>query len=364
MSDEAARLRALVEVLGEIPMPSVTLPTGTASVVLDASQLDDAAVIRSVGSVEFVVASDYVRGPEFTMYKLGHLTLYDLGYYLAVANISDLAAMGATPLALLAVVRYPAEMTVDDYADVIRGVRDASDVYGAAVIGGDSGTAERLILSATAIGVVSPGRALLRSGARPGDLVFVTGEIGTAGAAILYFSEFQRGLGQATAATESALLHAWARPTARVTAGRAFAEGEGITACQDTSDGLFGTLGELGRANAVGFHLASDALPVPAAVTEVAEILGLDRVGLACSASVDFELVVTVDPAHAIDVRTRMSLAGIAMHEIGTVVATPGVVCVEDGVERPLIAVPWNHQNEDPAAAVRAGLTQTRSAPE
>src|SRR5205823_3775557 len=126
--------------------------------------------------------SDYVRGSKFTLFELGHLSHYDLGYYLAIANFSDIAAMGAKPLALLSVVRYPPEMADSDFDLVLQGIADGAQACSAANVGGDIGEAERLMLSATALGVCAPGRALLRSGAKAGDVLCLTGEVGTAGA--------------------------------------------------------------------------------------------------------------------------------------------------------------------------------------
>ena len=115
---------------------------------------DDCAVFRLTGEQDLVVGSDYVRGPKFRLYEMGLLDDYDVGYYLIAANVSDIAAMGARPIGVVTVVRYPPDMSDDTFTSTLRGIRDACRHFSAPNVGGDIGGAERLILSATALGVV------------------------------------------------------------------------------------------------------------------------------------------------------------------------------------------------------------------
>src|SRR3954463_2553220 len=84
-----------------------TAPSSQVRLTAGADTQDDCAVFSFHGNQQLVVGSDYVRGPKFRLYEYGLLTEYDLGYYLAAANISDVAAMGAHPIGLLSVIRYP-----------------------------------------------------------------------------------------------------------------------------------------------------------------------------------------------------------------------------------------------------------------
>ena len=97
---------------------------------------DDCAVVHIDGSVDLVVGSDYVRGPKFMLYESGHLTLADLGRFCVTANASDLAAMGAAPLGFLSVVRYPSEMSEDEFREVLSGIDQACVQY--LRLGGDT----------------------------------------------------------------------------------------------------------------------------------------------------------------------------------------------------------------------------------
>src|SRR5918999_983276 len=184
---------------------------GKVNLLIGANAQDDCAVFQIRGDQELVLGSDYVRGVGFRLYELGHLNNYDIGYYLAMANFSDIAAMGAQPIALLSVIRYPRELSDNDFKSVIHGIREACAKVGAPNVGGDIGTAERLILSASAVGVVEPGRSLLRSGARPGDRLCVSGYTGIAAAAQRYFGQTNLEGMRIASDKETELLAAWKR---------------------------------------------------------------------------------------------------------------------------------------------------------
>src|SRR5262249_25140100 len=117
------------------------------SAPIGAAEGDDCAVV-SIGGVDLVIGTDYVRGPKFSMFEAGELSCRDLGRFLAVANASDIAAMGADPWGMLVVVRYSKDMTEGDFHEVMYGVDEVCAAHGFRLLGGDTGSAERLILSA------------------------------------------------------------------------------------------------------------------------------------------------------------------------------------------------------------------------
>ena len=102
-------------------------------------EADDCAVVELDGPCSLIVGSDYVRGVKFALYEMGLLGLRELGRYLAVANLSDLAAMGALPFGLLTAIRYPEKMTLEEFDQIFEGLCDACEEYGAKPIGGDVG---------------------------------------------------------------------------------------------------------------------------------------------------------------------------------------------------------------------------------
>jgi thiamine-monophosphate kinase len=321
----------------------------TISLAVGADQKDDCAVIDVSGPVSLVFGTDYVRGPKFALYERGLLNNYDIGYYLVVANISDIAAMGAAPLAVATVVRYPKTMSDRDFEAIVAGIDDAARACGAVNVGGDIGGAERIILSASALGACAPGCALTRSGARAGDLLCVTGPAGTAGAAVAYFVD-ESFTSRLSPDVEAALLAAWKRPVARTIEGGILGRQKLATACQDTSDGLKATVEQLAAASGVGFVIERDSLPIDQPTAEVASLIAADSVALALSASVDFQLAFTIGPTMLARCEDEFSRADRRLHVIGNATEDRSVTLRDlDGELRPLPGVTWRHQEGDVA---------------
>lgn len=349
VGDEKARVEQLARLLEASPDTWHVDDELMARATIGASDGDDAAVVEVSGASSIVVASDYIRGVKFALYEAGLLSYYDLGWYLAAANLSDIAAMGAIPVGLLTVVRYDSAMGDEAYLDVLRGAKDAAAQVGAAILGGDSGGAERLILSASAIGLASPGSCLTRSAARPGDVICLTGSVGAPAAAIVHF--VRDAPAPATDELVEQLLRAWRRPLPRIAEGRLLAQCGGRVACQDVSDGLRSTLVELARHSGVRFVVDRHAIPLDPAVIDVAELYGLDPLTLATSASVDFELLFTL-PAERLEiVRRAFDTDGHHLYVIGEVENGEGAVMKSrDGAVVPFPGVEWRHQTENVAA--------------
>lgn len=348
LSDEPTRLQTIVtRIFADTPEKfSTTLHNG-ASVELceGVAAQDDCAVFRCSGTQELVVGSDYVRGPKFRLYEAGLLDEYDLGYYLAAANFSDVAAMGARPIGLLTVIRYPPDMDDDVFTSVLNGVRDACTDVGAPAIGGDIGGAERLILSGTALGVCAPGGALLRRGAKPGDLLCMTGATGVAGAAMAYLRAHDGS--SAIESFRDVLLASWKRPQARIGEGVRLGESGLVSSSLDTSDGLKAAIENIAAASGVGFQVEEDAIPVTDEVAAVCDHLDLDLMSTIMGDSVDFELVFTVPEIHADGLSALFTDAGLSFTAIGRATATGEVELRDvDGRPRSLPGAAWRHQPE------------------
>ncbi|MBP2340151.1 thiamine-monophosphate kinase [Saccharothrix coeruleofusca] len=351
-SDEPTRLRNIIVRLfggqADAFAPPTAFDHGRVELIAGADAQDDCAVFRLSGDLELVVGSDYVRGPKFRLYEMGHLNEYDLGYYLVVANVSDIAAMGARPIGVLSVVRYPPNMSDAVFSHVMTGIRDACASFGCLNIGGDIGSAERLILSASALGVCPPGRSLLRAGARPGDAVCLTAPTGLAGAAMAYS---RAGIRDAEIESSylDAMLASWRRPTARVAEGVILSSSGAVTSCQDTSDGLKATLESIAAASGVGITVEERSVPIPEAVGAVASRVGADPLALVMGDSVDFELVFTV-PEPAVAPLTDL----LDFHRIGLVTEERSVALLRsDGNLTALPGQAWRHAPEDPGTARR-----------
>lgn len=362
-SDESHRLRNVV-----VPLLSTmtsgakfSAAGGDASFHIGAGQLDDCAVLDFHGEVSFVIGSDYVRGPKFALYEQGILNEYDLGFYLVMANVSDIAAMGALPIGLLTIVRYPLDLSDDQFELIMKGIRDAAQLCNAVIVGGDIGEAERVILAATAFGICEKGKYLLRSQARDGDLICVTGPVGTPGAAVAYYRS--RGeIGQKLPVEiEEELIASWKRPEARVQEGLLLSKHGFAHACQDISDGLKATIEEITERSGKGSIIDETAIPIEVSVGEVARLLKVDVTSLALSASVDFELLFTIGESDLKGCEGVFASAGKRFYVIGRITDDhQNLLRKADGKITALPGVAWRHQSSDVALAVVDKLREQR----
>lgn len=225
---------------------------------------DDAAVVRAPPEERdrpslLLTTDAVVAGVHF---DLALITLSDVGWRALSVAVSDIAAMGGTPAHALVSVGAEPGTDLDQIAD---GIAEASEAWHCPVVGGDLSAAAQLVISVAVTGGLQ-GRwpATLRSGARPGDALFVTGPLGSSAAGLRLLRrgpEADPGLDQADRA---ALELAYRRPRARLAEGRA-ARAAGATAMMDISDGLGLDLHRLAGASGVGFVL--DDVPVAAGAT-------------------------------------------------------------------------------------------------
>ena len=265
---------------------------------------DDSAVVAAPDG-RFVVTTDMmIHGPDF---RLAWSLPHDLGWKAAASNLSDIAAMGATPTALVVAIAAPADSPITLLEGIADGLRDgcAAMAPGCGVVGGDLSVSPTLTLAVTAFGDLGGRPPVLRSGAQPGDQVAVSGHLGAAAAALqLLFTEGVDESGEPDARRAAALRDrtpAQLAPTPPIADGVLAALG-GATAMLDLSDGLAIDSGRLAKASGVGLDFES-------------ALLGTD-VALALGGGEDHSLLATF-PASA-------ALPG-AFRRIGTVVAGEGV---------------------------------------
>ncbi|HEY0260089.1 MAG TPA: thiamine-phosphate kinase [Lacisediminihabitans sp.] len=215
---------------------------------------DDAAVVAAPDG-RFVVTTDMmIHGPDF---RLAWSTPHDLGWKAAASNLSDVAAMGAVPSALVVAIAAPADSPVGLLEGIADGLRDACEALspGCGVVGGDLSVSGTLTIAVTAFGDLEGRAPVLRSGARVGDVVAVAGVLGEAASALrLLFADAVDDRGEPDAALAAALRPAAAAqltPRPPIWAGPVAARG-GATAMLDLSDGLAIDSGRLAAASGVG----------------------------------------------------------------------------------------------------------------
>lgn len=242
---------------------------------------DDAAVIE-VPSGRVVLTTDVIV--EDVDFRLDTFGPADIGWKALAINTSDVAAMGATPLYALATISLHRDSPVELFEGVADGLFEAAEAFGVHLIGGDISEAGELTVGATLIGI--PGeRSVTRDGAKPGDAICVTGELGGAAGGLI-------ALERQIDAPE--LIERQRRPRPRVEEGR-YAARSGATAMIDLSDGLAMDLGHLVRASGVGCVVELDALPIDRNLGA----MDVDGVELAVAGGEDFELLFTIPDAAA-----------------------------------------------------------------
>jgi len=299
---------------------------------------DDAALLAVPPGMELATAIDtLVEGVHF----LPGTAPADLGWKALAVNLSDLAAMGATPAWALLALTLPGAMAAEARIAFVDGFADGFAALAApqrlALVGGDT-TRGPLAVSVAVHGFVPPGQALLRSGARPGDAVLVTGTLGDAAAGLQLARHPAHGAVEpARAAFLAGRLH---RPTPRLAAGLAL-RGR-ASACVDVSDGLLADLGHLCEASGAGAEI--DAALLPRSPALLAAFDGAAARDFALAGGDDYELCFTVPAAGVADVQADLARLGCGATRIGCIVEGRGVrVRGEDGAWLETPRRGWDH---------------------
>ena len=305
---------------------------------------DDAAVLRPAPGMDLVATTDaFVEGRH---YLTGGSDPAELGARLAVANLSDLAAMAAIPRWALVSIGVRVEHEVEGLLALERGIEQALGRDGAVVVGGNITATDRPEwLCLTLLGEVARGREWTRRGARPGDLIAVSGAPGRAGAGLRLARARGADAGGRTAGEWDALLDAWLRPRSRVALAQALAASGAVTAAIDVSDGLLGDLGHLCEASGVGAEIDAEAGAGDALLARAARELGVDAFDLYAGPSDDYELLLAVDPARREACEDAAGAAGVTVGFIGRLTDTPGAIArlSPDGTRRTLEPAGFDH---------------------
>lgn len=297
---------------------------------------DDAAVID--GDPVTVVAQDLlVDGVHF---RRTTSSLSDIGHKALAVNLSDLAAMGATPVAAFIGLGIPTDDGLDAQAvDALYGAMEAlAELHGVTIAGGDITAAPALLLAVTALGHMPAGIApVRRSTARPGDSLYLTGTLGGAAAGLRLLDEPGLAVGVPTA---DALRAASRRPTPRVDAGRRLAAA-GVSAMMDCSDGLALDVSRLATASHVEIQIDLERVPLAQGVAQVARAAGSAADLFAATGGDDYELIVTAPAALAAEVGSDLD---VPLTAIGRVVAGSGVTLRRDGATITPETQGWEHR--------------------
>jgi thiamine-monophosphate kinase len=269
---------------------------------------DDAAVVAAPEERCLLTTDLLVEGLDF---ELAWFTGADVGWKSLAVNASDIAAMGGLPRHAVAALALRQDASVDLVDGIVDGMRDACRCWGVTLVGGDISGGSDIAVSVAMTGAVA--RPVLRSGARVGDEIFVTGSLGGAASGLAALRA-----GVEARARFPTLVERQLRPRARVDAGVALARA-GATAMIDVSDGLAVDLARLLEASGVGCAVDPDEIPIDEGVMALAraypEIVS-DPLEAALLGGEDYELLFTIEATEG-----RAPLEEVSCTRIGTIVA-------------------------------------------
>jgi thiamine-monophosphate kinase len=294
---------------------------------------DDAAVVRSSSGKETVISTDLLV--EDIDFRRTTTPPYLLGHKALAVSLSDLAAMGSRPLWSLISIGVPEDVWESDFIDrLYDGLLDLANRYGVQLIGGDtSRTNERIVIDSIVIGECLPGMALKRTGASPGDQIFVTGSLGAAAAGLRLIERGAHLVEQNLADEDSQkldhVLLRQLRPEPRVGWGIVLGEERIASSMIDLSDGLSSDLNHLCAASDVGALIDAALLPIDDRVVELCGRRALDPLQLALHGGEDFELLFTVKPENIARLPRRVD--GVEIKRIGEVTHANEGVKISEG---------------------------------
>jgi thiamine-monophosphate kinase len=290
---------------------------------------DDAAITVPDGATATSVDLA-VDGVHFRLETAGARSI---GRKALAAALSDLAAMGAVAGEAFVQLGLPEGFAEGDCLELADGLAEVAAEHGVEVLGGDISRAPALTLAVSVVGhAESPEALVRRDGARAGDVVCVTGELGGARAGHLLLERPELGSNLA-APVASALRARQLEPEPRLAAGRALAAG-GASAMIDISDGLAGDAEHVARASGVRLELEAERIPIMPGVAGLAATADVDPVELAASGGEDYELLASIPPAALEPAVEALAGGRLALTMIGRVVSGEGVAITRaDGSE-------------------------------
>ena len=307
---------------------------------------DDAAIVRSSGGKDTVVAADLLV--EDIDFRRSTVPARFLGHKTLTVSLSDIAAMGARPRWCLTSIGLPEDVWQTEFLDnFYEGLFELARQYDVQLIGGDtSRTPERIVIDSVLVGECSGDRAVTRSGAIPGDQIFVTGSLGGSAAGLrliergAHLADHNLGTNETQALDQVLLRHL--RPEARVGWGIVLGQERLATSMIDISDGLSSDLNHICSESRVGSLIESSLLPIDHQVVELCGRRALDPLQLALHGGEDFELLFTVRPNDVGRLPKRVD--GVGITRIGEVrPASEGVKISEGTRVWELAQEGWKH---------------------
>ena len=282
---------------------------------------DDAAAFEvPAGRAVVTTCDSQVEGVHF---RRDRIQPEDVGWRAVAVNLSDLAAMGAEPNFIIVSLALPADLEVSWIRSVYAGIAEINREFAISTIGGNiSGTVGPIVIDVTAFGSCEPSELTLRSGARAGDCVVVTGAPGWSALGLALSDSPDAG----RIFERDQFLSAHHRPKPRCKEGRIAADTGLVHAMIDVSDGVLADLGHVCEQSQLGAEIDVDALPMNERFVDVALRLGLDPVELVLGGGEDYELLMAVPPSNMERLAAGFKQSKLApLYRIGEFTEAPGV---------------------------------------
>lgn len=313
--NELGERELIARIAGLLSRPGKNLP---------AAGEDDCAVLDTGGEDYLLITTDMLhRKTDFPCRMSG----WQIGWMSIAVNLSDIASKGGRPIGVLMAMGIPPDSDLDFIEDVARGMNACAVKFGTHIIGGDTDSHDELTIVGTALGLVEKELLIRRRGAKVGNLVCVTGCLGTAGAALIALKKDVQ--------VSQEILRALFEPVPRINEGMALVESRAVTSMIDISDGLALSLHDMSKASGVGFKIYENMLPV---LPEVKKLLkGDDLLDAAVFTGGDFELLFTVVPE-----KLDMAKEACPLTVIGEVIREGILIEKKTGIEK-LIARGYEH---------------------
>ncbi|WP_079914490.1 thiamine-phosphate kinase [Paenibacillus sp. 32352] len=309
---------------------------------------DDAAVAHLTPGCQLVMTCDTMT--EEIHFKQITMRNQDIGYKAMAAAVSDIAAMGAMPRYALVAVSFPKETSQARIEEIYEGLYECANRWNVVIVGGDTTSSiGGITVSVTVLGEVETGKALLRSSAKPGDVLFITGELGRSAAGLDFL------LTQSIPAKQweerldwrnrQSLIQAHCRPDPQIEAGRLLQQSGVCHALNDVSDGLASEAWEIAEASNAGIDLIEDRIPINGELMDYALQAGKDPLDFILFGGEDYQLVGTMPAEHAAAMQMKFKEAGLELFIIGYVNGeTKGVRLVQSsGSVLPIEKKGYNH---------------------
>jgi len=265
------------------------------------------------------------------------MSLWQAARKAVVMNVSDFAAKGVKPLAILVSLGLPGNLTGKDIEEIGEGLNAGAREYNAYIIGGDTNEASDLVISLSVFGIAKKNMLMLRSGAKPGDLVAVTGFFGTTSAGLKILLDNL----EAPQKIRGTLIDSVLMPYARLKEGLALSQAKAVTASIDSSDGLAWSVHEIAKASNVGFLI--NTLPTAKEVKTFARINKLDQLELTLYGGEEYELVLTIKPKLWKKAEKAVKEVGGKLFPIGKATAKKQVFLEIDGKRSIIEPRGWEH---------------------